>query len=78
MTADTNPNEVTVSFENPQEANVIHWFLQQRVTLERMLGVPISAISLTYADVGGVQLKYTKAPVSQPSQPVTGSALPPQ
>lgn len=78
MTADTDPNEVSVSFDNPQEVTVIHWFLQQRVTLERMLGVPISAISLQYSDAGGVTLNYTKAPVAQPSQPVAGSVITPQ
>ena len=54
---------VEVSVQNGQEIEVLNWFKQNKTTLERMLGVEVVAMSLSFDSVTGYKLSYTKKPV---------------
>ena len=59
---------VEVSAQNGQEIEVLNWFKQNKTTLERMLGVDVVAMSLSFDSVTGYKLSYTKKPVdNQPA-----------
>ena len=60
---------VEVSVQNGQEIEVLNWFKQNKTTLERMLGVDVVAMSLSFDSVTGYKFNYTKSPVV--SQPTT-------
>ncbi|MEG1707076.1 MAG: hypothetical protein RR285_00020 [Acinetobacter sp.] len=60
---------VEVSAQNGQEIEVLNWFKQNKTTLERMLGVEVTAMSLSYDAAAGYKLNYTKKPIANP--PVT-------
>ena len=57
---------VEVSAQNGQEIEVLNWFKQNKTTLERMLGVDVVAMSLSFDSVTGYKLSYTKKPVVNP------------
>ena len=59
---------VEVSVQNGQEIEVLNWFKQNKTTLERMLGVDVVAMSLSFDSVTGYKFSYTKKPaVNQPT-----------
>lgn len=59
---------VEVSAQNGQEIEVLNWFKQNKTTLERMLGVDVVAMSLSFDSVTGYNFSYTKKPVvNQPA-----------
>ena len=58
---------VEVSAQNGQEIDVLNWFKQNKTTLERMLGVDVVAMSLSFDSVTGYKLRYTKKPVDNQS-----------
>ena len=60
---------VEVSVQNDQEIEVLNWFKQNKTTLERMLGVDVVAMSLSFDSDTGYKLSYTKKPVV--NQPTT-------
>ena len=60
---------VEVSVQNDQEIEVLNWFKQNKTTLERMLGVEVVAMSLSFDSDTGYKLSYTKKPVV--NQPTT-------
>ena len=63
---------VEVSVQNGQEIEVLNWFKQHLhlTTLERMLGVDVVAMSLSFDSVTGYKLSYTKKPVGNQSATV--------
>ena len=61
---------VEVSVQNGQEIEVLNWFKQNKTTLERMLGVEVVAMSLSFDSVTGYKFNYTKKPVVNQSAAV--------
>ena len=61
---------VEVSAQNDQEIEVLNWFKQNKTTLERMLGVEVVAMSLSFDSVTGYKFSYTKKPVVNQSAAV--------
>lgn len=57
---------VEVSVQNGQEIEVLNWFKQHKTTLERMLGVDVVTMSLSFDSVTGYTFSYTKKPVANP------------
>lgn len=57
---------VEVSVQNGQEIEVLNWFKQNKTTLERMLGVEVVAMTLSFDSVTGYKFSYTKKTVVNP------------
>ena len=61
MTTAPTPETVSLKIKNPQEAQAVNWFLQNKKLLENMLGTTVTDMALTYSDAEGVELTYTPA-----------------
>lgn len=61
-------NTVTSTIQDGQTLDVLHWFRQNQLNIENILGKKVSAMSLSFDAVTGYSMSYTEAPSE--SEPV--------